>query len=258
MAVVRLATVAAISSVALVALAVTGCGSTGPNPAPVESTSAVPTAPTDARAQLAGLAAAAKDRRMVAFYTLSARGRTDRTVAVTLAGDGSWRIDVPGGAHGGAVDITMSAGPNGQVHQCALPSQGWPGNQCVRVGDREHAVPSKVDPRVHHPFTDWLDVLIDRRAALSVAPVRPEDGVRGFCFSLELTAASLVAPVDAGIYCFDADGTLTALTAGFGRLVLASAPAPAPPTVPLPGPVVAGAALPTAAPPPPPSPSVTP
>jgi hypothetical protein len=217
----------------------------------------VPTAPTEARGRLAGLAAAAKDRRMVAFYTLSTTGRADRTVAVTLAGDGSWRIDVPGGAHGGAVDITMFAGPDGKVYQCALPSSGWPGNQCVRVGDRDHAVPSEVDPRVQHPFTDWLDVLIDRRAALSVAPAAPVGGARGSCFSLELTAASLVSPVDAGIYCFDADGTLTALVAGFGRLVLASPPAPAPPSVPLPGPVVAGAALPTAAPPPPPTPPPT-
>ncbi|HZN72669.1 MAG TPA: hypothetical protein VFC00_13455 [Micromonosporaceae bacterium] len=218
----------------------------------------MPTAPTEARARLAGLAAAAKDRRMIAFYTLTTPGRADRTVAVTLAGDNSWRVDVPGGAHGGAVDITMSAGPDGKVYQCALPSRGWPGNQCVRVGDREHTVPSKVDPRVQHPFTDWLDVLIDRRAALSVAPAAQLGGARGACFSLELTAASLVAPIDAGIYCFDPDGTLTALVAGFGRLTLASAPAPAPPTVPLPGPVVPGAALSTTAPPPPPTPSVSP
>jgi len=266
MAVVRLGAATAVTrtaavagSVALVALALNACGGDAPDLSePTGSASVVPTAPTEARGQLAGLAAAAKDRRMVAFYTYSAPGRADRTVAVTLAGDGSWRIDVPGSAHGGAVDLAMSAGPDGRVYQCALPSQNWPGSQCVRVGDREHAVPSKVDPQVQHPFTDWLDVLIDRRAALSVAAVAPLAGARGSCFSLEFTAASVVTPVDAGIYCFDPDGTLTALVADFGRLTLASPPAPAPPSVPLPGPVVAAAALTIAAPPPPPTPTASP
>lgn len=253
-------TAAALGSVVLTTLALTACGGAEPvvEPTSEASPSSVPTALTEARGQLAGLAAAAKDKRMVAFYLLRTPERPDRTVAVTLATDGSWRVDVPGGAHGGAVDVAMSATPDGQVFQCALPSTSYPQGQCVKVGDADHAVPAKVDPRVQHAFTDWLDVLIDRRAALSVANSTAPPGVAGSCFSLELTAASLVTPIDAGIYCYAPDGTLTGLVASFGELVLTGTPSPGLPTVPLPAPIVPGPALSTTAPPPPPSPTVSP
>ena len=88
-------------------------------------------------------------------------------------------------------------------------------------------------------------------AALSVAPAAPLAGAKGVCFSVEPTAAGLAAPVDAGVYCYDGDGTLTGVRAGFGTLVLSTAVSPAPPSAVLPGPVVAAAPLPTAAPPPP-------
>lgn len=247
------ATVLASAVLAITALA--GCGGddvggddTPPPAAEAVAPSPVPTAPTEARGRLAGLAAAGKDRRMVAFYTWSAPGRADRTVAVTVARDGTWRVDVPGGAHGGAVDMVMAGTADGGVYQCVLPFPGQPGGQCVRVGDRDRPVPSRVDPRVQHAFTDWLDVLTDRRAAVSVAAASVPAGARGACFSLEATTASLAPPVDAGIYCYDPDGTLTALVAGFGRLTLAAPVGPAPPTAPLPGPVVAGEPYPVAAP----------
>jgi len=241
---VRTAAVTAVAatSAVLIVAGLTGCGAGDgqpPPPAPAVPASPVPTAPTDARARLAALAAAAKDQRMVAFYTWSSPGRADRTVTVTVAGDGSWRVDAPGAAASGAVDLAMVGTPDGGIHQCTLPAAGQPGGQCVRVGDRDHPVPARVDPRVQHAFTDWLDVLTDRRAAVSVATAAAPAGFRGACFSLEATTASLAPPVDAGIYCYDPDGRLTGLVTAFGRLVLAAPPGPAPPTVALPGPVVA-------------------
>lgn len=206
-----------------------------------------PNVPADPRGQLAALAAAAKDRRMVAFYTLRRPEEPEpRTVVVTLAADGTWRVDVPGGAHGGAVDVAIVAVANG-VYQCVLPSVSQPGS-CVRVAEPGQALPAAVDPRVPHVFTDWREVFTDRRAALSVAPADPLDGAAGACYSVESTAASLVAPVGAGIYCYAPDGTLTAARTEFGTLVLASPPGAAPPTVSLPAPVVEGDPLPTAPP----------
>jgi hypothetical protein len=93
---------------------------------------------------------------------------------------------------------------------------------------------------VQHPFTDWLEVLTDRRAALAVSPANPPDGATGQCYAVESTSASLNAPLDVGIYCYRPDGTPTAVRAAFGTLKLAGEPGPAPATVRLAGPVTEG------------------
>jgi hypothetical protein len=224
-------------------------GCTGPGQPESGPTTAPPTGPLDARTRLAGLAAAAKDHRFVAGYTLTQPGRAARTVTTTIATDGTWRIDVPGGALGGAVDVSVVGARDG-VYQCVRGSA----TSCVRAGG---ALPASADPRVQHVFTDWLNVLTDRQAALSVAASPALTGTKGSCFSVEPTAVSMIVPVDAGIYCYAADGMLTAARVGFGSLVLATAVNPAPATVTLPGPVVAGAPVQTAAPPPPPSASAS-
>ena len=245
-----LATVIAGAS-ALCTLA--GCGEDPPAPevaAGATSAAPVPTTPTEAQAQLAALAAAAKDRRMVANYTLRTPDRADRAVTVTLAADGTWRVDVPGGAQGGATDVAIASNANG-LYQCALPSTTTSA-ACVRVAAANGPIPASIDPGIPHIFTDWRDVFIDRRAAFSVAlagePAGVAQGTAGTCFSVESTSASLVAPVEPGIYCYAPDGTPTAARTRFGTLILAAAPAPPPPTVSLPGPVTPGPALPTAAP----------
>jgi hypothetical protein len=180
----------------------------------------------------------------VAAYTLQTKGRPARTVAVTIATDGSWLVAVPGGALGGTADVAIADTKAG-LYQCALgPPPG-----CVRVANADGALPTRNDPRVHHLFTDWLRALGNREAALSVATAAPLPGSRGQCFSIEANSAALAPPVDPGIYCFDEKGTLTAASLALGTLTLASAPAPAPPTVTLPGPVVPGTPLGTAAPP---------
>jgi len=236
---------------ALAALATSACtGSGGPPANASEQQTPLPSvAPIDAHTQLAGLAATAKDRHFQAGYTFSQPGRSARTVSVVLAADGSWRVDVPGGALGGQASVAVAGTRNG-LYQCRLSGTR---QSCTRVAAADGTFPASADPKVEHPFVDWLDALTDRQAALSVAPAPLLGGARGACFSVEANSAALTPPVDPGIYCYDVDGTLTGLRVSFGTLILATAASPAPPTITLPGPITAGSPLSTAAPPPDPS-----
>lgn len=240
-------------------LALTACGSGEPAAEPSDPPTAARTAAGDARAQLAALAAAAKDRRLTALYTLSTPGRADRTVALTSAIDGSWRVDVPLAALGGTADVSVAKNRDG-LFQCTLASAGRAVQPtCVRVAAANGRIAAANDPRVQHPFTDWREVLTDRDAALSVSTTEALPGARGACFSVESTTASLNAPLDVGIYCYESDGTLTAARLSFGTLLLSGAPTAAPAAITLPGPVVDQAPLGMAAPPTPtPTPSATP
>ncbi|MET7822693.1 hypothetical protein [Micromonospora zamorensis] len=233
--------------IALPALLIACTSAQPPSPMPTETGAVEVEA---ARDELAALAAAAQDRHLVAQYVYSRTGQPDRTIVFTSANDGSWRVDVPGGALGGAADVSMAATADG-LFQCALPSVGRPESaSCVRLGDRDDAIPRRSDPRIQHPLTDWLDVLTDRRAPLAVAPASAPEGVTGTCYSVESTSASLNAPLDVGIYCYDRDGTTTGVRTGAGTLRLAAPPGPAPATVQLAGPVVVDRdPLDTAAPP---------
>ncbi|WP_238359768.1 MULTISPECIES: hypothetical protein [Micromonospora] len=220
-----------------------GCSADPPADPPPPTSAPRPVGMDAARDELAAHAAAAQDRHLVARYTLRVDGEADRLVLVTSANDGSWRVDVPGGALGGTADISLAATTDG-LFQCALPTPTRPEPaSCVRLGERDDTLPRRLDPRVQHPFTDWLDVLTDRRAPLSVSPAMAPAGASGSCYSVETTAASINPPLDVGIYCFDADGTLTAVRAAFGTLTLAATPEPAPASVQLAGPVVEGEPL---------------
>ncbi|MGC4811241.1 hypothetical protein ACLQ29_12030 [Micromonospora sp. DT228] len=233
--------------IALPALLVACTDAQPPAPPPADPG---PVAVDAARDELAALAAAAQDRHLVAQYVYSQTGQPARTITFTSANDGSWRVDVPGGALGGAADISIAATNDG-LFQCALPSAGRPESaSCVRLGERDDAIPRRSDPRVQHPLTDWLDVLTDRRAALAVAPASRPEGLTGACYSVDSTSASLNAPVEVGIYCYEGDGTPTGVRTGAGTLRLAAPPGPAPATVQLAGPVVVDRdPLDTAAPP---------
>lgn len=232
-----------------VATTVAACTDGTAPPTRPPATTAPPPPTTAARGQLAGLAAAAEDYRFTALYTLATPGRTERTVVVTVAIDGSWRVDIPGGALGGTADVAVARNTGG-LFQCALPSPQRPAEAaCVRVADADGRLPARVDPRVQHPFTDWIDVLTDRKAPLAVSPAPALPGTRGSCFVVESISTALVAPLDVGVYCFTKDGLLTGAKLGLGTLTLLGDPAAAPPSITLPGPVVAGQPLGMAAPP---------
>jgi hypothetical protein len=219
------------------------------SPSP-SATGSGPVQAADASGQLAGRAAAAQDRRYTAAYLLTVKGRPAATLTVGVASDDSWAVSVPGGALGGTATVVIAHTAAGW-YQCPL----LPTPSCVQL---PAGLPAKSDPRFQHIFTDWLGVLTDRQSAISVAHADAPPGAAGQCFSVEPNAAGLAAPMDAGIYCFDADGTLTAASIAAGSLTLAGAPTAPFPSVTLPGPVVPGAPLGTASlPPPPPPPSPT-
>jgi hypothetical protein len=250
----RLATNAGTVLAACGMLLLTGCQSSGATATPADgvSHSATPAA-VDPRALLAARAAAAKDRRYMVGYTLTGGGRT-RSVLVTMAADGTWRVDIQGGALSGGADIAVASRSDG-LYQCALMTLGG----CVRVAAPGKALPAQFDPTVQYPFTAWLDVLTDRQVSMSVTLVDLLPGATGTCFGIEPAVTALRKPIDPGVLCFAEDGTLTSAKLPFGTLTIAGAPTPPPPTAPLPGPVVQRAALPITAPPQPSgSPAVSP
>ena len=221
----------------------TACGS-GSVPAKATGASSGPPATTAAepRAQLAARAATAKDRRYVLGYTLAAPNKPLRSVLVTIAADGTWRVDIQGGALGGAADVSIAGRPEGQ-YQCTLNTA----SVCVRIAAAGKKLPPAVDPRAESPFTGWLDVLVDRQVPLSVALAPPLPGSSGTCFAVDSAVTAVQPPIDPGVFCYTDDGTLTAAKLPWGSLTMTVQPANAPPTVVLPGPVSNGAPLPTAA-----------
>ncbi|GAA1748383.1 hypothetical protein GCM10009681_19550 [Luedemannella helvata] len=237
--------------------AVAGCGGSAPTPQPSATPAASPR--QAARDLLAASAATAKDRRYVATYTLRTRNRDERTVTVALATDNSWVVSVPAGLLGGYADAAVFRSTDG-LFQCALgpaaataadPAAPRVTPGCVKV----KKLTSGTDPKVQHIFTDWIDVLLDPAAPFSVAVAQRLEKASGTCYSIESNSAALAAPVDPGIYCYNADGTLTAARTSFGTLVLVGTPDPAPASIALPAPIVPGGPLSVAAPPPPPSPT---
>ena len=239
-----------VSAAALLLLGLAACGDdAGGDPAPAPSPSATTTAPAagapDARAELAGRAAKAQDKAYAALYTLEDGGPQPRNVVATIGADGTWKVDVGGGALGGTADVSVVSVAAG-VYQCTVAAP-----TCVRVADAGKRVPREYDPKVHRLFRQWLGVFTDREAALAVTEVQPLAGAQGTCFSVDSISASLAAPVDIGIYCYADDGVLTAARVGYGTLKLVNQVA-GPPTVPLPGPEIGGQPLGSAGPPPPP------
>ncbi len=252
-------------------LTLTACGTGRPPQIGSPSPTSVPTIPTDPAGQLAGLAAAAQDRTFVAGYTLKTSGRADRTIVASVATDGSWSVNVPGGALSGGADVSMVGTAKGTTYQCVLggpatslstvkstrtptgspsPSSSPTGPPpfaapaCVKIANGPTDIPAAYDPVVEHPFTDWLTVLSNRNAPISVFAATKLRGASGTCFSVEPSAASLAPVVEPGIFCFLPDGTLTAARLAIGTLTLIGTPAAAPPADSLPAPVTSGPAAP--------------
>ncbi|MGH3741629.1 MAG: hypothetical protein ACRDT1_09870 [Micromonosporaceae bacterium] len=237
----------ALTGVTLAAAA--GCGGTTPPKTPSAPDEDIP--PQSPQGQLIARVAAAKDKKYTATYHLQRQGKPVSTISVSLAKNGSWQIDVPGGAAGGTRDVSLVENRHG-VFQCVWRGRAEQGGvaNCVKVGDSGGSVPRAYDPRVQHPFTDWLDVLGDPRAALSVATDSSLAPPSGECYSVESNSVSLPPSMDGGVYCFDSKGVLTGARFGVGELVIAGAAQPPPRTIRMPGLVTGGPATPTAAPPP--------
>lgn len=221
-----------------------GCGTSEPAPVATTSSTSPPEGPTDPRSLLSSRAAAAKDRRYVAGYSLSHGGRGTENVTATIATDGSWRVDVTGGALGGTADIAMVGRPDGQ-YQCVLA--GSP-TGCVRLAPADGTIASAYDPGVQYPFTAWLDILTDPSVAVTVTATRPLPGSSGSCFAVEPSTVTTDPPIESSAFCYADDGTMTAARASFGTIALTGAPAGAPSTVALPAPVVSRAPLPVGPP----------
>ena len=213
-------------SVPAVALLLLGglaaCGGGTPDATPT-SAAAVPSIDDqpDARADLAAL------------YSFDDGDGAARNVVSTVGADGTWRVDVSGGALGGTADVSIVSTAAG-VDQCTMSSPQQPITPtCVRVAGPGKPVPDAYDPQVERLFRPVLTVFTDRTAPLSVAAVQPLNGAKGTCYSVDTIAAALSAPVDVGIYCYDNTGLLTAVRVEFGTLTLVSTGA-GPATVALP------------------------
>ncbi|GAA4933618.1 hypothetical protein [Actinoplanes utahensis] len=229
-------------TVVLLTVGLAGCGDSDTPEATPASPSAAPSvaAPEPAaRDELAGLAALALERRYAARYSFDDGRGTPREVVAAVAQDGTWRVDIPGGALGGSAGVTIIRVPTG-LYQCTLATPALPVSPtCVRVAEGGDKVPRRYDPGVQRLFRQWLAVFTDRRAALAVSAVPPLDGAQGACYAVDSVTASLDPPVDVGIYCYAPDGLLTAAQVDFGVLKLVGQFA-GPATLPLPGPEVAG------------------
>lgn len=242
-----------LATTACAALFAAGCGTPAPSdPVPGPT---IETRLTD-RDRLAGLAAAAKDRRYVGAYTWTSANQPERRVSVAFGSDGTWIVAVPGGALSGLADIALYRSLVG-LFQCVLGSSATRNGARPDLGPLDPvcvAIPSLTaahDPRVHHLFTDWIDPLVDRATALSVAATDNLPGATGSCFSVESNSAALAPPLDPGVYCYSDDGVLTGARVSFGTLILSGPVSPAPSSVALPAVVAPGTPLPTTAPPPP-------
>ncbi|GAB3645797.1 hypothetical protein [Glycomyces tarimensis] len=207
--------------------------------------------PVSAHATLIGRVSKALDEAFTAEYE-----RSDGTVVtVWAAEDGTWRVDVPGWGHGGAVDVSV-AWTTGGFFQCA-------DEQCVKLAGITGQIPSEFDPEVQRPFVEWLPQLLDRHLPFAVSQ-------EGDCFTLTRNTVVVQAPIPAGEWCLDGSGTILSVTIGdVGSLTLLGDPEPAVATVELPGEVADAEPVGRKAPEPPeetpspgastsPSPSVTP
>ena len=170
-----------------------------------------------ARGELAGVAAAAKDKHYTAEYKFVRDGQSPVTVRVVRATDGTWRVDIPKGLQGGKVDVTMAWNRTG-YYQCVDQDE----IVCVNVAGKDGKVPSAVDPRVQHIFTDWLDVLLKRNAPLAVTKISRIDGASkdSDCFKLRRNSVTVSAPLPDSVYCIEPNGTITAVDTTFGTLTL--------------------------------------
>ena len=143
--------------------------------------------------------------------------------------DGSWRVDIPGGALGGTRrhrDRRDTA-----VTSTSARCRGPPAAEPCRASAVGRELTPEVDPRVQHLFTTGREVLTDRaRRSRCPTPHRRTGSARGACFSRASPRAASLARA-AGrrrSTATTADGTLTGARARASARC-AAGPAPARP-----------------------------
>jgi hypothetical protein len=204
--------------------ALAGCGGTPP------AAATAPTVPPDdmpPAARLAASAALAQDLTYSATYRFAAADGGTQTLAVTRIRDG-FSLALTAGER---TTATVTSG--GTTYRCRITpavSGCAPG---ARAADPESDPVSRLAP----VFTDRLEVLSDRSAALSITDAATPQGARGTCFSVQGIAAAMASPADPGLYCFDGRGLITAAQLPVGTLTV-EASGPAPGSVVLPAPEV--------------------
>ncbi len=192
--------------------ALSGCGT-----ASVVDEADPPPSRESAQAVMIGRASKALDASFTAEYAWSEGG----TVTVWAAEDGTWRVDVPGWAHGGEVDVSV-AWTTGGFFQCAE-------ERCVKLAGITGEIPGEYDPKVQLPFVEWLPQLLDRQLPFVVSK-------DGDCFTLTPNRVVMDAPMPPGQWCLDGDGTLLGVSnSQVGNLELEGEPDAAVETVELPG-----------------------
>lgn len=193
--------------------------------------------PPDAR--LAARSALAQDQFYSGTYSYTpAAGGPVATVIVARARQ-SFLVEL---GTPGRPSTTIIDHPDGDFYCRTSASAGG----CMKWASAGKLAEKSEPARMKLAFTRWLRTLASHQAPLSIADIAPPPQAKGTCFSVEGIAASLDPPVDAGIYCFDDSGRITALRLAGGTL-LATGFGPAPATVTLPAPV--GDRLPTVDPP---------
>lgn len=233
------------AAIILTFLVLAGCGQSHTASASASETPSFEET-ADPQARLAARAAAAKDLHFVAEYSLTTSSSdNDRDIVVTIAEDGTWRVDIQDGALGGTTDVAFIGLADGQ-YQCGLSTTTDQG--CVKVASATGTIPSSLDPTVQYPFTTWLDVLTNQTVAVTVAVTTPLQNASGTCFSVEPTTVTLAPPIGSSVICFDDDGTMTGVKGTFGTMIVSGTPQTAPATVSLPGKIVSRSALPTTTP----------
>jgi hypothetical protein len=240
-----------LATAATAASLLAGCSSDPASAGPAPST---PPLELPADARLAAKAALAQDQYYSATYSYTpARGGAASAVRVDRTAQGFLiELAAPADASSVARVTTIVFHPAGDYYCRSTSSAGG----CVRQDKAGEAAEDAEPARMARAFRGWLRTLADHNAPLSVAPAAPPGRATGTCFSVEGVAAALDPPVDAGVYCFDDAGRITALQLARGTLIATGFGA-AKATVALPAPV---AALPSTDAPPKPSnkPSATP
>ena len=171
-----------------------------PTPAPRPADR--PPSPTRA-GQLAARVAVAQGpavRRRVHADAARATAATG-PVLVTVATDGTWRVDIPGGALGGTADVAIAYRPDGLLPVRARPP-AEPACVARSPAPATEAAGRRSTRGCSTSSRTGSTCSLDRQRAARRGRREPLAGATGTCFSVEPTHRGSRPPVDPGIFCY--------------------------------------------------------